>query len=63
MAFTIEYEDLKKILSVFYNSPYRNVVNFVEILHNLKEIDSNLTLKQKIDIENALAAEAVDKGE
>lgn len=54
--FTISFEDAKKILSVFYNSPYRNVVGFVDILHAIKEEGTELSLKEKIDIENAIYA-------
>jgi hypothetical protein len=55
--FTLSYEDAKKILGVFYNSPYRNVAYFVDILHASKEEGTDITLKQKIDLENALASE------
>lgn len=54
--FIISFEDAKKILSVFYNSPYRNVVGFVDILHAIKEEGTELSLKEKIDIENAIYA-------
>lgn len=61
--FTLSYEDAKKILSVFYNSPYRNVVGYVEIMHGLKEEGTELTLKNKVDLENILAAQTETKGE
>jgi hypothetical protein len=63
MSFAIEYEDLKKLLNVFYNSPYRNVVGYIELLHNLKETESDITLKEKIDLEIALAAKTATQGE
>lgn len=55
MDFKISYENLKALLNVLYGSPYRNVVPYVDMLHALKEEDSDLTLKQKVDLEIALA--------
>jgi len=53
MNFTISYEDAKKILGVFYNSPYQNVVPYVAILDNLKSIEADITLKQAVEAEHA----------
>lgn len=52
--FNITYEELKTILSAFENSIYRNVVGYIELLHALKEEGTDLTLKQKIQLENAV---------
>ena len=53
MDFKISYEDAKKILGVFYNSPYQNVLSYVAILDNLKCVDSDLTLKEAVEAEHA----------
>jgi hypothetical protein len=53
MNFTISYEDAKKVLGVFYNSPYQNVLQYVAILDNLKCVDSDVTLKQAVEAEHA----------
>ncbi len=64
MDFKISYEDAKKILSVFENSVYRQVIGYIEILHSLKEEGTDLTLKEKIDLEIALLnKEAIKNGE
>ncbi len=55
MSFKISFEDAKRILSVFYNSKYNEAIGYIEILHNIKEDDSDLTLKEKIAVELALA--------
>lgn len=55
MDFKISYDYLKVLLNALYGSPYRNVAPYIEMLHNLKEEGTDLTLKQKIDIELAIA--------
>lgn len=55
MDFKISYEDLKVILNVFYGSPYRNAIQFIDMLHALKEEGTDLTLKEKVDLEIALS--------
>lgn len=57
MDFKISYEDAKKILGVFYNSPYQNVLPYVAILDNLKSVDCDLTLKQAVEAEHAASLE------
>jgi hypothetical protein len=52
--FNISYEDAQRILDAFYNSTYRVATGYVDILHGLKEEGSDLTLKQKIEIDHAL---------
>jgi hypothetical protein len=51
LSFSINYEDAKKLLEVFYNSPYKNVLPYVEIMHNMQEINGSLSLKERLDIE------------
>lgn len=58
MSFKISFEDAKRILGVFYNCKYNEAIGYIEILHNLKEEDSGLTLKEKIAVEVALAQQA-----
>lgn len=57
MDFKISYENAKKILGVFYNSPYQNVLPYVAILDNLKSDDCDLTLKQAVEAEHAASLE------
>lgn len=57
--FYIEYEDIKKILAVFYNSAYKEVVHYVDIIHNAKEVDGYVTLKQRLDIESSASVQQV----
>lgn len=52
--FVLSYEDAKRILSAFENSVYKHVVGYIEILHNLKEEGTEVLLKEKLAIENAL---------
>lgn len=61
MSFKISYEDLKVLLNVFYGAPYRQVVGIIEMLHALKEEDTDLTLKQKVDIEVALNSQSKEE--
>jgi len=60
MDFVISYEDAKKILGVFYNSPYQNVLPYVAILDNLKCSNADVTLKQAVEAEHEarIAAES-----
>jgi hypothetical protein len=63
MDFKISYEDAKKILGIFYNAPYRQVIEFVAILDNLKQIDGELTLKQMVEAEIAATNSPIPKTE
>jgi hypothetical protein len=49
--FLLNYDDAKKLLDVFYKSPYGVVHPYVEILHGLKEDISALTLKEHLELE------------
>ena len=53
--FAIKGEDAKKLLEVFYNSPYKNVLSYVEILHNMREVNEissfDTTLKEHLEKE------------
>ena len=51
-GFLVNYEDAKKLLEVFYNSPYKNVLPYVEILHKMPEIDGlqgTFSFKERIE--------------
>lgn len=62
MEFVISYEDLKKVLGAFYNSPYKTSAPYVDMLHSLREKDGKLTLKERIDLEvEALNKAAMEK--
>lgn len=50
MNFKLSYEDAKKILSVFYTSPYQVSAPYVAILDNIKNEDDH-TLRQCIEAE------------
>jgi hypothetical protein len=50
MNFKIPYEDAKKILSVFYQSPYQVSAPFVAILDGMKNDEDN-TLRHCIEAE------------
>jgi len=50
MNFKLSYEEAKKILSVFYTSPYQVSAPFVAILDNIKN-DEEMTLRQCIEAE------------
>jgi hypothetical protein len=52
--FTLSYEDAKKLLHVFYHSPYQVAASYVDMLHALEEIGSSLTLKDHVDAEAQL---------
>ncbi len=41
--FAISDEEAKKLLEVFYNSPYKNVLPYVEILHNMPKFGDSST--------------------
>jgi hypothetical protein len=55
MSFKISYDELKVLLNVLYGSPYRQVVPYIDMLHGLKEEGTNITLKEKVDLEIALS--------
>lgn len=55
MDFKISYDQLKALLSVFYNSQYNQALPFINMLHALKEDETGLSLREKIDLEIALA--------
>jgi len=59
MNFRISYEDAKKLLGVFYNSPYAVSAPFVMILDGLQN-DEGITLKTCIDVERAEKAATPD---
>ena len=49
--FIISADDAIKLLDVFYNSPYKNVLPYVTILHDLKESNEGiLSLKEFVDL-------------
>lgn len=50
MDFKLSYEDAKKILSVFYTSPYQVSAPFVAILDNIQNEDGQ-TLRNCIEAE------------
>ena len=52
MDFKISYEDAKKVLGVFYNSPYSLSAPYVVILDNLVSVDGNETLRLAIEKEH-----------
>lgn len=63
MKFSISYENAKKILEVFYNSPYLAALPYIEILHNMKQrmgpchdLHSTPIFKEKLDEEKSKAA-------
>ncbi len=56
MDFKLPYDSAKLLLNVFYNCKYNEAIGYIELLHNLKEDGSEITLKEKIVLENALAA-------
>ena len=55
MNFTISYEDAKKILAVFYQSPYQVSAPYVAILDGLVNAEG-VTLKACVDVERAASA-------
>jgi len=63
MNFIISYEDAKKILEVFYNSTYKQVLPYVEIMHGLCEEKGSLSLKERLDLEQKALQEAIKKKE
>lgn len=63
MAFLVEYEDLKKLLNVFYHAPYHQAVPYVNLMQGFKEAESGITLKEKVEMELALAAQGKPKEE
>lgn len=44
MQFKINYEDVKRLLGIFYNSPYQVSAPYVELLHNLKDDNEGIFL-------------------
>ncbi len=55
MQFTISYEDVKKLIGVFYNSAYQVSAPYVDVLHNLKGEDGQSFLHH-LDVERAVVA-------
>jgi hypothetical protein len=56
--FILSIANAKKLLEVFYNSPYHLSIPYVDMLHKLQEQNGNLTLKEYIDIEVETANKA-----
>lgn len=67
LSFCIGYEDAKKLLEVFYSSPYKNVLPYIEIMHNMREINEtssfNTTLKEHLEKEAIKLSQVVPAGE
>jgi hypothetical protein len=65
--FAISDEEAKKLLEVFYNSPYKNVLPYVEILHNMREVNEissfDVTLKEHLEKEVIKLSQVVPAGE
>jgi len=57
MQFKITYDDIKKLLGVFYNSPYQISAPYVDILHNLKD-DLDTSFLTHLEAEKTLIATA-----
>lgn len=55
MQFTITYEDVKKLLGVFYNSPYQVSAPYVDIIHNMKGEDGQSFLHH-LEVEKSIVA-------
>jgi len=66
-TFKINYEEAKAILNVFYQSPYKDVIPYVTILHKLKCIETDeeladlIVAEVKEHTEKAKAKEAAIK--
>jgi hypothetical protein len=54
MDFKLAYEDAKKLLNIFYQSPYQVSAPFVAILHEMNCLGIEMNLKQALEAEEVV---------